>query len=59
MATYKCIVEITNGPLESNEASNDIKTTRGTKRKELVSRLFLDFRSQRSQLQHWVMYSQQ
>jgi len=45
--------------LESNEASNDIKTTRGTKHKELISRLFPYFHSRRSQPQRWVTYSQQ
>jgi hypothetical protein len=59
MATYKRIVEITNGQLESKEASNDIKTTYGTKYKDLISRLFPDFRSQTSWPQRWVTYSQQ
>jgi len=53
MATYKRIVEITNGQLETKETLND-KIARGTKHKELISRLFPDFRSRRSRPQRWV-----
>ena len=53
MATYKRIVEITNGQLETKKTLND-KITRGTKHKELISRLFPDFRSRRSRPQRWV-----
>jgi hypothetical protein len=40
LKTYKQILQITNGHLENNEPSNVIKTTRGTKFKDIISHLF-------------------
>ena len=40
LGTYKKILELTNEHLENNESFNKIKTTRGTKYKTVISKLF-------------------
>ena len=40
LGTYKNILELTNAHLENNESFNRIKTTRGTKYKTIISKLF-------------------
>jgi hypothetical protein len=46
---YKRILILTKGHLENNDPSNSIKTTRGTKYNEVISKLF-------PQHQRWLKY---
>ena len=40
LGTYKKILELPNAHLENNESFNKIKSTRGTKYKKIISKLF-------------------
>jgi hypothetical protein len=59
LKTYKRILELTSGHLENHDPSGNIKTTRGTKFKEVVAKLFPHSRRrgvESSLRRTWVTY---
>lgn len=59
LKTYKRILELSSGHLENHDPSGNIKTTRGTKFKEVVSKLFPHSRRrgvESSLRRTWVTY---
>jgi hypothetical protein len=61
LKTYKRILELTSGHLENHDPAGTIKTTRGTKFKEVISKLFPQSRRRRRGVETglrrtWVTY---
>jgi hypothetical protein len=59
MKAYKNILELTNAHLEGYEPSGNIQITKGTKFKEVISKLFPQTRQrgiEKQIRQHWMRY---
>jgi hypothetical protein len=53
---YKQILVLTNGHLQNNEASNQIKSNRSKKYREIIAELFPSKTLEAKRRQHWASY---